>query len=77
MFLRRGSRAFRRQWQTFQGIARMADPQTRGAYYVAARDFHSTRMMGVVKPVLLADIGEGIVLSFLASRILEAHTMLF
>ncbi|KAI1203773.1 2-oxoacid dehydrogenase acyltransferase [Nemania serpens] len=39
----------------------MADPQTRGAYYVAARDFHSTRMMGVVKPVLLADIGEGIV----------------
>ncbi|KAI1118762.1 2-oxoacid dehydrogenase acyltransferase [Nemania sp. NC0429] len=39
----------------------MADPQTRGAYYVAARDFHSTRMMGAVKPVLLADIGEGIV----------------
>ncbi|KAI3329162.1 2-oxoacid dehydrogenase acyltransferase [Xylariaceae sp. AK1471] len=39
----------------------MADPQARGAYYVAARDFHSTRRMQVVKPVLLADIGEGIV----------------
>jgi len=37
----------------------MSDPQIRGAYYVAARDFHSTRRMQVVKPVLLADIGEG------------------
>ncbi|KAI0817466.1 2-oxoacid dehydrogenase acyltransferase [Xylaria sp. FL0064] len=37
----------------------------RGAYYVAAaaaaRDFHSTRRMRAIKPVLLADIGEGIV----------------
>ncbi|KAI1423986.1 2-oxoacid dehydrogenase acyltransferase [Xylaria sp. FL1777] len=34
----------------------------RGAYYVAtARHFHSTRRMQVIKPVLLADIGEGIV----------------
>ncbi|KAI0486223.1 2-oxoacid dehydrogenase acyltransferase [Xylaria cf. heliscus] len=33
----------------------------RGAYYVAARDFHSTGRMQAVKPVLLADIGEGIV----------------
>ncbi|KAI1176728.1 2-oxoacid dehydrogenase acyltransferase [Nemania sp. FL0916] len=33
----------------------------RGAYYVAARDFHSTGRMQVIKPVLLADIGEGIV----------------
>ncbi|KAI1356513.1 2-oxoacid dehydrogenase acyltransferase [Xylaria sp. FL0043] len=39
----------------------------RGAYYVAAaaavaaRDFHSTRKMQAIKPVLLADIGEGIV----------------
>jgi hypothetical protein len=41
----------------------MADPQSRGAYYVAARDFHSTRRMQVVKPVLLADIGEGMRLS--------------
>ncbi|KAI8947679.1 2-oxoacid dehydrogenase acyltransferase [Xylaria longipes] len=39
----------------------MGDPQMRGAYYVAARDFHSTRRMHAVKPVLLADIGEGIV----------------
>ncbi|KAI1820239.1 2-oxoacid dehydrogenase acyltransferase [Xylaria intraflava] len=34
---------------------------TRPAYYVATRDLHSTRRMQVVKPVLLADIGEGIV----------------
>ncbi|KAI1263105.1 2-oxoacid dehydrogenase acyltransferase [Xylariaceae sp. FL1019] len=33
----------------------------RGAVYAAAREFHSTRRMRVVKPVLLADIGEGIV----------------
>ncbi|GAP86194.1 putative 2-oxoisovalerate dehydrogenase E2 component [Rosellinia necatrix] len=39
----------------------MADPPIRGTYYAAARDFHSTRRMQVVKPVLLADIGEGIV----------------
>ncbi|KAI1810772.1 2-oxoacid dehydrogenase acyltransferase [Poronia punctata] len=39
----------------------MADPQVRGAYYVASRDFHSSRRMRAVKPVLLADIGEGIV----------------
>ncbi|KAI0400304.1 2-oxoacid dehydrogenase acyltransferase [Xylaria palmicola] len=33
-----------------------------GLYYaVAARDFHSTRRAPAVKPVLLADIGEGIV----------------
>ncbi|KAI0447914.1 2-oxoacid dehydrogenase acyltransferase [Xylaria telfairii] len=39
----------------------MGDAQMRGAYYVAARDFHSTRTMRTIKPVLLADIGEGIV----------------
>ncbi|KAI0972545.1 2-oxoacid dehydrogenase acyltransferase [Xylaria arbuscula] len=34
----------------------------RGAYYVAAaQGFHSTRTMQAIKPVLLADIGEGIV----------------
>ncbi|KAI0913741.1 2-oxoacid dehydrogenase acyltransferase [Ustulina deusta] len=34
----------------------------RGAYYVAtARGFHSTRRRQTIKPVLLADIGEGIV----------------
>ncbi|KAI0164789.1 2-oxoacid dehydrogenase acyltransferase [Xylariaceae sp. FL1272] len=33
----------------------------RGAVYAVAREFHSTRTMRVVKPVLLADIGEGIV----------------
>ncbi|KAI0397877.1 2-oxoacid dehydrogenase acyltransferase [Xylariaceae sp. FL0594] len=39
----------------------MSDPQARAACYVAARNFHSTRRLQVVKPVLLADIGEGIV----------------
>ena len=44
-------------------MARMADPQMRGAYCAAiARDFHSTRSIQAIKPVLLADIGEGIVI---------------
>ncbi|KAI1322199.1 2-oxoacid dehydrogenases acyltransferase-domain-containing protein [Xylariaceae sp. FL0255] len=61
MLFQRGSRALRRQWRLCQGIGRPADPQFRGALIAAARDFHSTRRMQVVKPVLLADIGEGIV----------------
>lgn len=72
MFLRRGSRALRRQWRTCQGIARMGDAQMRGAYYVAARDFHSTKTMRAIKPVLLADIGEGM-RPFSVVRMSPAH----
>ncbi|CAJ2501789.1 Uu.00g046420.m01.CDS01 [Anthostomella pinea] len=60
MFLQRGTRAVRRQWRLYQGLSRIADPQVRGAYGIP-RGFHSTRCVQVVKPVLLADIGEGIV----------------
>ncbi|KAI0008035.1 2-oxoacid dehydrogenases acyltransferase-domain-containing protein [Xylariaceae sp. FL0662B] len=60
MFLQRSSRIIRRQWQLYQGLNRVADSRVRGAY-AASRGFHSTTSMQVVKPVLLADIGEGIV----------------
>ncbi|KAI0022212.1 2-oxoacid dehydrogenases acyltransferase-domain-containing protein [Xylariomycetidae sp. FL0641] len=60
MFLQRGARALRRQWRTYQGLSRLADPRLSAAYALP-RGFHSTRMLQVVKPVLLADIGEGIV----------------
>ncbi|KAH9902259.1 2-oxoacid dehydrogenases acyltransferase-domain-containing protein [Xylariomycetidae sp. FL2044] len=60
MVFQRGSRVLRRQWRLYQGLTRIVDPQIRGAYAVP-RGFHSTRTMQVVKPVLLADIGEGIV----------------
>ncbi|KAL7629346.1 hypothetical protein AAE478_000866 [Parahypoxylon ruwenzoriense] len=57
MFLQRSSRIIRRQWQLYQGLNRIAQSQAR----TAPRGFHSTRDLRVVKPVLLADIGEGIV----------------
>ncbi|KAI0482801.1 2-oxoacid dehydrogenases acyltransferase-domain-containing protein [Xylariaceae sp. FL0804] len=60
MFLRRGPRALRRQWQLCQKFGLFGDPQF-GAAYAASRGFHSTRSLRAVKPVLLADIGEGIV----------------
>ncbi|KAI6093794.1 2-oxoacid dehydrogenases acyltransferase-domain-containing protein [Hypoxylon rubiginosum] len=57
MFLR-SSRAIRRQWRICQGLNRTAESQVRAAL---TRGFQSTRNLQVVKPVLLADIGEGIV----------------
>ncbi|KAI1501759.1 2-oxoacid dehydrogenases acyltransferase-domain-containing protein [Biscogniauxia marginata] len=61
MFLQRSSRVVRRQWRFYQGLSRTAAVlQARGAY-AAPRNFHTTRNMQVVKPVILADIGEGIV----------------
>ncbi|KAI1759741.1 2-oxoacid dehydrogenases acyltransferase-domain-containing protein [Hypoxylon sp. FL1150] len=57
MFLR-GSRAIRRQWRICHGLNRTAESQVRAAL---TRGFQSTRNLQVVKPVLLADIGEGIV----------------
>ncbi|KXJ95796.1 2-oxoacid dehydrogenases acyltransferase-domain-containing protein [Microdochium bolleyi] len=61
MFLQRSSRAIRRQWRTCQAVSRMADPTTHSASAYLSRGFRSTANMQVVKPVLLADIGEGIV----------------
>lgn len=59
MFLRHSTRALRRQWSLHQGISRAASAAASGQY--PARGFHSTNNLQVVKPVLLADIGEGIV----------------
>ncbi|KAI0136996.1 2-oxoacid dehydrogenase acyltransferase [Xylariales sp. AK1849] len=61
MFLQRGSRAIRSQWRIYQGLSRFLESGARSAYPVMRNGFHSTRSMQVVKPVLLADIGEGIV----------------
>ncbi|KAI5926846.1 2-oxoacid dehydrogenases acyltransferase-domain-containing protein [Camillea tinctor] len=62
MFLQRSSRVIRRQWCLYQGLYRTAtDFRSHGGVYAASRNFHTTRSMQVVKPVLLADIGEGIV----------------
>ncbi|KAI1859477.1 hypothetical protein JX265_010480 [Neoarthrinium moseri] len=62
MFFQRGARAVRSQYRVYQGLSRFLDSGARGAYAVPGRNgFHSTRSLQVVKPVLLADIGEGIV----------------
>ncbi|KAI2629744.1 2-oxoacid dehydrogenases acyltransferase-domain-containing protein [Hypoxylon sp. NC1633] len=58
MLLQRGSRALQRQWLLHRGLNRTAESQVRTALI---RGFHSTKNLQVVKPVLLADIGEGIV----------------
>ncbi|KAK1636640.1 2-oxoacid dehydrogenase acyltransferase [Colletotrichum phormii] len=59
MFLQRGSRAVRTQWHVSKSMARLAAARAAGVY--PSRQFHDTRHLRVVKPVLLADIGEGIV----------------
>ncbi|KAI0140978.1 2-oxoacid dehydrogenases acyltransferase-domain-containing protein [Hypoxylon sp. NC0597] len=58
MFLQRSSRALQRQWRLYRGLNRTTEIQVRSALI---RGFQSTRNLQVVKPVLLADIGEGIV----------------
>ncbi|TDZ26795.1 Lipoamide acyltransferase component of branched-chain alpha-keto acid dehydrogenase complex [Colletotrichum orbiculare MAFF 240422] len=59
MFLQRGSRVVRTQWHVSKSMARLAAARAAGVY--PSRQFHDTRHLRVVKPVLLADIGEGIV----------------
>ncbi|KAK1600609.1 2-oxoacid dehydrogenase acyltransferase [Colletotrichum navitas] len=59
MFLQRGSRAVRTQWHVSKSMARLAAARAAGVY--PSRQFHDTRQLRVIKPVLLADIGEGIV----------------
>ncbi|KAK2611063.1 hypothetical protein N8I77_004441 [Diaporthe amygdali] len=77
MLMRRSPRALRLQWQLAQRISRVsttvtAAPQSpfstrshpeprQTAPFRPTRCFHSTPRRQVVKPVLLADIGEGIV----------------
>ncbi|KAJ6789197.1 hypothetical protein PWT90_10118 [Aphanocladium album] len=59
MFLQRGSRAIRSQWSASRAVGRVAigkAPQSG-----VPRWFSESRRLCAVKPVLLADIGEGIV----------------
>ncbi|KAF3076468.1 hypothetical protein CFAM422_001238 [Trichoderma lentiforme] len=58
MFLQRGSRVLRRQWGASKAMGKMALGNTTPA---APRWFSESRRLYAVKPVLLADIGEGIV----------------
>ncbi|KAI1404694.1 2-oxoacid dehydrogenases acyltransferase-domain-containing protein [Hypoxylon fuscum] len=58
MFLQRSSRVLQRQWRVCQGLHRTAESQVRATLI---RGFQTTKNLQVVKPVLLADIGEGIV----------------
>ncbi|KAK7427711.1 hypothetical protein QQZ08_005817 [Neonectria magnoliae] len=60
MFLQRGSRVLRKQWQTAKGMGQMA-MTSRSAVIASPRWFSESRRLLVIKPVLLADIGEGIV----------------
>ncbi|KAH8737046.1 2-oxoacid dehydrogenase acyltransferase [Ilyonectria robusta] len=59
MFLQRGSRVLRKQWQTAKGMSQTA--MTSRPAVVSPRWFSESRRLMVIKPVLLADIGEGIV----------------
>ncbi|OTB18390.1 hypothetical protein K445DRAFT_73471 [Daldinia sp. EC12] len=58
MFLHRSSRAIRHQWRLCRSLNRNPESQVRATLI---RGFHASRNLQVVKPVLLADIGEGIV----------------
>ncbi|KAF4841685.1 Lipoamide acyltransferase component of branched-chain alpha-keto acid dehydrogenase complex [Colletotrichum siamense] len=59
MFWQRGSHVVRTQWHVSKSMARLATARAAGVY--PSRRFHDTAHLRVVKPVLLADIGEGIV----------------
>ncbi len=57
MFTHRSSRLLRTQWQLYSGLRHVA--AQRGPVWRQARHFHASGNLQVVKPVLLADIGEG------------------
>ncbi|KAF5022950.1 hypothetical protein F66182_5016 [Fusarium sp. NRRL 66182] len=57
MFLQRGSRVLQKQWHVAKGMGNMA----MGSRASTPRWFSESRRLMAVKPVLLADIGEGIV----------------
>ncbi|KAJ0388448.1 hypothetical protein COL922a_000252 [Colletotrichum nupharicola] len=59
MFWQRGSHVMRTQWHVSKSMARLATARAAGVY--PSRRFHDTAHLRVIKPVLLADIGEGIV----------------
>ncbi|QPG99681.1 hypothetical protein C2857_002324 [Epichloe festucae Fl1] len=61
MFLQRGSRVLRRQLQTSKVMGQMAVGRASVTGPTTPRWFSESRRLCAVKPVLLADIGEGIV----------------
>lgn len=61
MFLRQSSRAVRSQWSRPQGLSRFLNHGSHNSIPVLRHGFHTSQRLQVVKPVLLADIGEGIV----------------
>ncbi|KAH6626033.1 2-oxoacid dehydrogenases acyltransferase-domain-containing protein [Chaetomium sp. MPI-SDFR-AT-0129] len=72
MFWSHSSRAVRQQWQVYRGFARRAGAAGTSlsslsshplppSFALTARSFHASRPLLAIKPVLLADIGEGIV----------------
>ncbi|KAK2595243.1 hypothetical protein QQS21_007030 [Conoideocrella luteorostrata] len=61
MFLQRGSKVLQRQLQASKAMGKMAVGRSAMAGPAAPRWFSESRRLYAVKPVLLADIGEGIV----------------
>ncbi|KAF4949846.1 hypothetical protein FSARC_13384 [Fusarium sarcochroum] len=61
MFLQRGSRVLQKQWHVARGMGNMAMGSRASMKPSTARWFSESRRLMAVKPVLLADIGEGIV----------------
>ncbi|KAK4159181.1 Lipoamide acyltransferase [Cladorrhinum sp. PSN259] len=62
MFLNQSSRVLRQQWRTLTRLTSPnKSPLSPPISLSSARAFHATRNLLAIKPVLLADIGEGIV----------------
>lgn len=59
MFLQRGASAVRQQWRLYRRLKLLSPAAPILASAVRSRGFHTTASLKVVKPVLLADIGEG------------------
>ncbi|RKL31805.1 Lipoamide acyltransferase component of branched-chain alpha-keto acid dehydrogenase complex [Fusarium proliferatum] len=61
MFLQRGSRVLQKQWHVARGMGSMAVGSRAPVMAKTQRWFSDSRRVMAVKPVVLADIGEGIV----------------
>ncbi|KAF4445409.1 2-oxoisovalerate dehydrogenase E2 component (dihydrolipoyl transacylase) [Fusarium austroafricanum] len=61
MFLQRGSRVLQKQWHVARGMGNMAMGSRTPMRASSLRWFSESRRVMAVKPVVLADIGEGIV----------------
>jgi 2-oxoisovalerate dehydrogenase E2 component (dihydrolipoyl transacylase) len=59
MFLQRGSRVLQKQWHVAKGMRNMAMGSRAPMMAVSPRWFSESRRLMAIKPVVLADIGEG------------------